>query len=791
MKRIFPIIYVLFISSFVLAQTQTVKGIVIDKQSEMPLIGATIEWINSESIIGTSTDENGNFQLKEITVGRQNFRVNYLGYHTVIVPNIVVTSGKEVVLNISLEEAIEELAEIVITAAAEKDKAQNEMATISARQFSLEEVTRFSGGRNDVARLAGNFAGVSAPNDSRNDIVIRGNSPTGVLWRLEGIPIPNPNHFATLGTTGGPVSAINTNLLRNSDFITSAFPSEYGNALSGVFDLGFRSGNKDRFEFTGQMGFTGMEFMAEGPIKKEKSSFLVSYRHSVLELVEMIGLYVGTNATPNYKDLTFNLDFGKSKAGRFTFFGIGGHSDIDFLGSEVDEHDLFAITNNDAYYNSWLGIIGLKHNLIIGKDAYVRTVVSASRAQGVYEQDELDSPEKHREIVSDDATNTISISSYFNKKISSRLNIRTGMLIQNFDLKTDVKSRDETPDYNGDGLPDWITFRDFDGSMQLYQAFFQSQYKLNRQLTFNVGLHGQYLEFTNSTSIEPRLAINYHFSQKQAFSIGYGLNSQMQPLPVFFFSEEVSPGIYEATNEDLGFTKSHHFVMGYDHKLGKNWRLKGEAYFQQLYDVPVESEPGSFSMLNAGADFIFPWVGNLQNEGTGTNYGLELTVEKFFSQGYYGLLTASVYDSKYKGSDSVERNTAFANGYVFNLLGGKEFSLGKSKRNAFSIDMKMTTAGGRPYTPIDLEASKNEGEEVLIEEEAFSLRYDNYFRLDLKIGFRMNSKKRKISQLWFVDFQNITNKENIFVKRYNPSTNEVNDTYQIGFFPVIMYQIEF
>ncbi|MCP3930831.1 MAG: TonB-dependent receptor [Bacteroidetes bacterium] len=791
MKRIFPTVSFLFLSIFLFSQTQIVKGTIVDKQSEFPLIGATIEWLQSESNIGTTTDENGRFELHEILVGRQGFRISYLGYHSVTIPNVVVTSGKEIMLNISLEEAIEELTEIVVTAQVEKDKAQNDLATVSTRQFSLEEVTRFSGGRNDVARLASNFAGVSATNDSRNDIVIRGNSPTGVLWRLEGVPIPNPNHFATLGTTGGPVSAVNTNLLRNSDFMTSAFPSEYGNALSGVFDLGFRSGNKDRYEFTGQSGFSGLEFMVEGPIKKEQSSFLVSYRHSVLELVEKAGLSVGTNATPNYKDLTFNLDFGNTKAGRFTVFGIGGFSDIEFLGSETDENDLFADPNVDSYYGSWLGIVGVKHNLLLGKNAYIKTVLSASRSHGFYEQDELSDTEKYREIEMDDATNTLSFSSYYNKKFSPKLSLRAGILLQNFDLNTKLISRDRTEDYDNDGIPDWVTFRDFTGSLQLYQVFVQSQYKLNEQLTFNAGLHGQYFDFTNSKVLEPRFAINYHLSQKQTLSLGYGLHSQMQPLPVFFFSEEISPGIFEASNEHLGFTKSHHLVLAYDQKFGTDWRLKAETYFQRLYDIPVESSPSSFSMLNAGADFIFPWAGSLQNEGTGKNYGIELTVEKFFSHGYYGLMTASIYDSKYKGSDDIERNTAFDNGYVFNVLGGKEFLLGENKRNAFTLDMKMTTAGGRPYTPVDLEASKNEGEEVLIEEEAYSLRYDSYFRLDLKLGFRMNSQKHKLSQMWSIDFQNITNRENIFSKRYNYVTNKVNDAYQIGFFPDIMYRIEF
>ncbi len=213
------------------AQESAIKGWVRDNVTEQGLIGATVTVkLQAEVITGTVTDADGHFYIK--------------GLAAVTLPNVLITSGKETEMEVVMEEGIV-LEEAVIVATADKDKAINEMATISARTFSLEEVTRYSGGRNDASRLVSNFAGVAAANDNRNDIVVRGNSPAGILWRLEGIPIPNPNHFSTLGTTGGPVSALNTNLLKNSDFLTSAFPAEYGNALSGVFDVGFRSGNKD------------------------------------------------------------------------------------------------------------------------------------------------------------------------------------------------------------------------------------------------------------------------------------------------------------------------------------------------------------------------------------------------------------------------------------------------------------------------------------------------------------------------------------------------------------------
>jgi hypothetical protein len=258
-------------------------------------------------------------------------------------------------------------------------------------------------------------------------------------------------------------------------------------------------------------------------------------------------------------------------------------------------------------------------------------------------------------------------------------------------------------------------------------------------------------------------------------------------LPVFFLLTPNNNGQFLASNEDLGFTRSHHFVTGIDYKPANDWRVKLETYYQHLFNVPIEKSPSSFSILNAGADFVFPTIGNLTNDGTGRNYGFEWTVEKFFSKSYYGLFTGSVFQSKYKGSDGIERNTAFNNEYVFNVLGGKEWKAGK--KMVLTTDFKCTFAGGRFITPVNLEASRKLGFEILENDKAFSNKLTNYFRLDAKIGVRMNGKK--VSQQFFLDFQNVTNQQNIFSKRYNRVNNKVDTLYQIGFFPDILWRVQF
>ncbi|MEM7163143.1 MAG: TonB-dependent receptor [Bacteroidota bacterium] len=792
MKRIVLVLSFLFFILLSQAQVkQNIKGQIIDKNSEMPLPGATVTIIGSDPIQGSTSDLDGFFRIENIEIGRYDLSVTYIGFAEQIVPNVEVVSGKEVFLNIQLEENIEKLDEVVITAKQDKSRTQNEMTTVSARTFSVEEVNRYSGGRSDVARLATNFAGVSTSDDARNDIVIRGNSPTGVLWKLEGIPIPSPNHFATLGTTGGPVSALNPNMIKNSDFLTSAFPAEYGNALAGVFDLGFRRGNKDKSEFMLQMGaISGFEGMAEGPLnKKGNGSYLVAGRYSFVGLASDLGLNIGTNASPNYWDLSYNFDFGKTKIGQLSLFGISAMSDIEFLHDEVDDTDIFAANDEDSFAESIINIVGLKQNLLLDDKSYLRTIISFANSGNIFSADRYFNQDSQDEFsrtyfVNDNSISSLSLSSFYNKKYSPKYSARTGILLDysNYDLLG--RNREFTPD--------WVDYFDFEEAAIMFQAFYQAQYRINNKWTLNGGLRTQVLEVNENWVLEPRLALEYKVNDISELTLGYGIHHQIAPLPILLTREETSPGLFEETNKTLTPTRSQHLVLGYNNTFAPSWRLKAETYYQYIDQVPVDAFESSFSLLNLGQDFGFPDDKfGLVNEGTGENYGIELTLEKFFSKNYYTLFTTSLYESRYTGSDGIERNTAFNNNYVINVLAGKEFLLNEKGNKKLTVDGKFTTAGGRNFTPIDLEQSQMEGQEVLIEEEAFSQRYDPYLRLDLKFGLKINSSKKNITHHFFFDLQNVTNAENIFIQRYNRLTNEVNDVYQTSFFPDFMYRVQF
>lgn len=768
--------------SFAQNNKQNIRGIIMDKLTQAPLNGVTILLNNNKKSV--ITDTNGVYTINELNPGRYDVKVSYNGFKDAYIPNIVVTSGKETILDISLEEDFKNLKEVVVKSS-NKSSSINKMATVSARTFSMEEVNRYAGGRSDPARLAANFAGISATDDSRNDIVIRGNSPTGVLWKIDGMNVTNPNHFASIGTTGGAVSALNTNLLKSSDFFTSAFPAEYGNANAGIFDIGFRNGNNKKRETTLQLGvITGLEATTEGPINKETgSNYLIGYRYSLAGIAQAMGINIGTTATPSYQDLSFKINSGTSKIGKFSLFGILGTSTIN-LESGGKDNSLYG-NGNQADFDSRLGIIGLSHFKQINSKSYFSSTIGLNYSKTDltnygFERNTLSSFEQE---ISKTAKTGYNFSTSYNSKINARFFLKIGFDNQLLGLDLDYKMKQRLND-------NFKQIWDYNSQTNLSQAFIQTKYSISEKLTLNSGLHAQKFFLNNSISVEPRLGLKYEINNKSNLTFGYGLHSQMQPINVYFLQTQNTDGTYSYNNKNLDFTKSNHFVIGYNLQPAQDWRIKTELYYQNLFNVPVNTFSSSYSMLNTGAGFKTDLEDNLVNTGTGKNYGIELTVEKFFSKGYYGLFTSSLYESKYTGSDGIERNSAFNGKYVYNILAGKEWNVGASKRNKTSIDLKLTNAGGRYYTPIDLASSQSTNREQL-SASVYSTQYPNYLRMDLKFGYTFNSKFKKVSQTLSLDLQNVTNHDNVFSQTYDNRDQNVSWKYQLGFFPNFVYKIQF
>lgn len=776
----------LFCSQTSIAQivSQVIRGTVFDKHTRETLIGANVIIINSEPFKGAASDENGKYRLEDVQPGRYNLKVTYLGYQELQV-QVIVNSGKEAIIDIELEESVIQGKEVTITAEIEKENPINEMASVSSRTFTIEETARYAGSRDDPAKMAQNYAGVSGANDARNDIVIRGNSPLGVLWRLNGVDVPNPNHFGTLGTTGGPISMLNNNLLDNSEFYSGSFPAEYGNALSGIFDLRLRKGNNEKHEFLGMVGFNGFELGAEGPLSKNhNSTYLLNYRYSTLGVFHAIGLDFGTgNAVPEYQDVNYRFDFKTRKAGVFSLFGIGGYSTVSILYKDRDttDTDLYSSSGTDNYYTSYMTTTGLNHSIVFGSDSWLSSSLAYSYQALEVKEDSVDivTLKPYPDYRNFSNESKIKFKSVYHKKFNARNYIKSGL-----DLSFNHYH------YIDSFLNDFLVFEtlsDFDGDALLSQFFTEWQHKFSNQFQLLSGIHFQHLALNNSSSIEPRFGAKYETKKGNKYSFGMSMHSQMQPAYTYFITSSDSNGNYTQSNRELDLTDAFHLVFAYDKNIGNDLRIKSEAYYQYLYNVPVERIPSYYSILNSGADFGLDYVDSLINTGTGKNIGLELTLEKFFSRTYYFLFTTSLFSSTYKGSDGIERHTAFDGNYVFNLLGGKEWTV--RDRNKLSVNLKINYSGGRRYIPVDLEKSALSGEEELDYSRAYDEQYKNYFRTDFKISYRIN--KKKYSQEIGLSIDNIFNTRNIWERTYNTETRTLDTVYQIGFFPIPQYRIEF
>lgn len=766
--------------------TQNIKGQIKDKELGIPLIGAAVIVVNSSPVKGTVTDDNGFFTIQNINLGRQGIKVSYLGYEDAVINNLMVTSGKETFITVELENKITEVEEVVIKAHARKDKAINDMALVSARSFTVEETERFAGSLGDPARMVANYAGVMTQNDSRNDIIIRGNSPMGLLWRLDGVEIPNPNHFGALGTTGGPVSILNNNLLTNSDFFTGAFPAEFSNATAGAFDLKMRSGNKDKREYVGQVGFNGFELGAEGPISKENgSSYLANYRYSTLGLLDAIGFDMGTgSAIPEYQDVTFKFDIPTKRLGRFNIFGIGGTS---FIHLENDPGDSTSNSYNSSEtindFSADLGVFAISNTYFFNEKSRLKTTISAQGSKSSVKLDSIknyDSDNRKPYV----RNNYTEMKYSFSTQYKSRLNNRNTFSIGFYYDLYDSDYIDSISNYEKQAFDIRLNTS---GSLGLLRSYTEWKHKFSNDLSLYSGINYIYFPLNGQNIFEPRLGIQWNVTKTQSINLGFGQHSQMQPRMTYFYQTELEEtGEFIQTNKDIKFTKSIHAILGYNYLITNNLRFKTEAYYQDLSNVPVSAEEQQYSLLNAGDFFAIPLIDSLMNKGTGYNYGLEFTLEKFLSDGYYFLVTTSIFDSKYKGYDGVERNTAYNGNFVVNALGGYEIKI--NKRNFLTFDIKTVWAGGKRYTPVDIEESIKENSLELDWDNAYTEQQD-YFRLDFRIGFKMNSKK--VSQEWALDLQNLTDHKNLFMEEFDFRKMKTTKIYQQGFMPMMLYRINF
>ncbi len=750
--------------------TQIIKGQVIDAESRQPLVGASIVVVSVQPLLGAQTDANGFFKMMGVPVGRHTLKISFLGYENGLIQELVVGAGKEIDLTIRLTESLQQLETVTVKAAAQNGTALNEMATVSARSFSVEQVKRYAAAINDPARMALTYAGVANNNEQSNALIIRGNSPKGVLWRMEGVEIPNPNHFAEEGATGGGISALSVNMLSNSDFFTGAFPAEYGNATSGVFDLKLRKGNHEKREYSVQVGVLGADVAAEGPFKRSgKSSYLINYRYSTLEMIKRAGIEIIGDAAPDFQDGAFKFFFPTSQNSTLSLWGMGG------LSRQIRRRT----TQNDAFHSD-RAVVGLNYTHFLSTQSYLDATVSWSANRQTYDATRLQQIYLREENFTNQAYR---LSLQWNHKVNARHSIRIGLIMSHLKFVLLNQTID------GPRLSTTVNQR---GETALIQAYGQWKFRVSPTVSLTSGIHTTRLGIAGQASIEPRGGIRLNLSSRHALTGGIGVHSRIEALSTYFAQVKTINGRVTQANKNLDLMKSTHFVLGYEFRPRDDWRWQVETYYQHHFDVAIGTTYAKTpflrteSMLNLMDGYI---TDSLVSTGTGRNYGVDFTLEKFLTKGFYFILTSSLYQAKYTARDGIERNSRFNGNFVQNILLGKEWKMGKTKTNTLAVNLRSLWAGGNRYVPIDLAQSQKRNTAVRAYERSYEEQLPNYFRLDTRISFTKN--RQKTTSTLSLDVQNVFNRLNLYQPFYDTATKSLQFDTQLGLVPILNWRIEF
>jgi hypothetical protein len=763
--------------------TQTIRGKVVDASTRKALPYATVMLV--DETIGTTTNEEGRFVMEEVPVGRYDLKVSYVGYKPVTIPELMVGSGKEVVLEVEMEETYSELEKVVVKASMRKDRPINSMAKVSARTFSVEESRRYAGSLDDPGRMAGNFAGVTTAGINVNAIVVRGNAPKGLLWRLEGVDIPVPSHFSGASVAGGGgLTMFSSQMLANSDFYTGAWPAQFGNASAGVFDMKLRNGNNRQYEYAAQVGVQGIEASAEGPLKKQgNGSFLFNYRYSTMALIfPLLPETSGSEELPIYQDLSFKVNMPAGKAGTFSLWGIGGLSESSFEGYDKVSKWIYPENREQMNFHYNMGAGGINHKKSLSEKVFVRSTVALNAGQHIYREkirlDEEEPSELYRDQDVNRIAGKVAFSTLLTYKHSSRLTVKGGLDANNHFYELTGEARDyESGNYE--------RFMEGSGNSWLVKSHLQGKYALTPKVELTAGLNASWFRMNDGFFLAPRISAAWKVHPKHRLSLGYGNHSQTEPLFVYHvMPENREPGGDHRPNRDLERMGAHHFVVAWDWSPTDHLRLKVEPYLQKLYDVPVV-DGTAYSMLNFRSDWTFDKV--LVNGGTGLNRGLDITLERFLHDGYYYIATASWYDSQYTGGDGVSRRTRYDGGYVVNLLGGKEWQV--HDKNLLGVNFKLTFMGPYWHHPVDVPATHQVGEVVYEDSQPFINRHSALESItDVTLTYRINGKK--VSSIFALQVKNILGRQ-YQGKQYNLSTNTIEDEFFSSPIPFVSYKAEF
>jgi hypothetical protein len=773
---------------------QTVRGTIVDADSKSGIYGVNVSIVDSSPLKGAVTDPDGKFRIENVPVGRVVLRLSYVGYESRIVPNIVVNVGREVVLDLQMQESALRLEEIVVTPDLGEGLPANEMVLVSGRSVSTEQMTRMATGFNDPALITSNFAGVVNSGDGGNDIIVRGNSPKYVQWRLEGMPMTTPNHFGDQAMINGTTGILNSNLLANSDFFTGSFAPEYGNVIGGIYDVKLRKGNNEKQEAIAGIGLLGTDLTLEGPLKKEyNGSYLVNYRYSTADILNQLGA-LDVEGNPKFQDAAFKFHLPTKRAGLFSAYGLGGVSSLAFDDVQADDWN---IPGSDEMQpdlsiefdkKSFLFNTGINHTYFFTDDNFLETGLSASFdgvADDVF-RNEQDKDRVHS-FKSKLRKSAYRIQTNYHHKLNAKNKLQTGIIYSLFAHRNEQSRQDLMESEATQVL-------DFNETLGTLRSYISWKHRFNEALTLVAGVHNTNVFFNEQHTLEPRLALSWQVNQRNQLSFSYGNHSTLEGINHYFAQVEDTEGNLSQPNLNLGLLKAHHLVLGYNYHINQNWNVTLEMYYQDLYELPVANDVNSiFSTINEGLDVTYV---DLVNKGKGTNTGIELTLNRNFVNSYYLMANASIFESHYTPLDGIERSTRFDSDYRINLLAGREFTgLGKKKNQTIAVNAKFFAQGGQKILPLlrtdngDLNVDP-ENNQFWDYGRAYQSGLDDLYALTLSASFKWYRSKTTHEIL--VNLENVTDNKGRLREYYDQSmAGGVGYTTQFGLLPNIMYKIYF
>ena len=747
------------------------SGKIVDALTGEALIAVDVELIGPATKKRTVSDTAGIFSFSNLPADDYVLALRSLGYEELTIAEISINTGVRKKQHFQLMPVQNELQAILVKAPSRNRASQS---FNSIHTLTVEESFRYPGTFYDPARLATHLPGVINDNDQANNLIVRGNSPNLLGWYLEDIEIVNPNHLSNAGTlndrstqSGGGVNILSAQMIDNSTFLKSAFPSIYGNALSGVMDMHLRDGAIDRFHFTGQIGLNGIDAAIEGPLKsKYGGSYLINYRYSTLGLLSAMGVDLGDDQI-NFQDLSFHVKVDLGPKSSISLFGMGGQSSNHFEGnSDPALWEEFKDRQNIDYRGK-MAALGMTFHRAQWKTTLAFSGHSNKRNSSLLfaEQQTISFD---RDLAEEGRISLHTRNRFF---ILDKGLLDIGLRVNNISFNT-LYARDFLDVVSKSKANAWL--------LQLYAS---SRIPVSPNLSILTGLHFSNFTLSNSSALEPRIGLQQWLSTKSKLNLSYGLHSRLPSQSALFIQDENGQD-----NRDLDFIRSHHLVLGYSRQLSTLSKITAEIYYQHLFNIPIGiASNQSFATINA-IDYVA--IGDLTSNGNGDNVGIELGYEKYFGNSTYYQINTALFDSKYTGADGIRRNTRYNAKFAINVTGGQEFTWNREQKiKNLGLNIRLYLRGGLWEGPINLAASQAQLTTIYEASSAFTEQLPDFFKIDFRVHYKR--VKKKYTSILGLDILNVSNRENIAYYFYNPIDQSVMTKNHLGVIPILSYRIEY